>query len=269
MPDDIWAVGQEIPLDRWVFGQYNRLLPAKASCRALAHLVCEEPRGVLLEEAAQQIAEKAAVLGELLGRHDLEHKIGRDHKLSTAFPSVDKEASLQRFATQFVASVNSRGQVSGLLMDLKLVNSNGSGATRLKPTTVGWQFATMPNPVLDGMQETPIHKFSDDERDFLLKHIARSVPAEDFAYRAVLSAIEDGADSPDAVGLALRRYIPKSDERRMSESFASSQRSGAISRMTDLSLLQRIREGVRVSYVLTDTGRRYLQGWGRDSLAEG
>ena len=34
LPDDIWAIGHEIPTSRWVFGQYNRLLPAKASCRA-------------------------------------------------------------------------------------------------------------------------------------------------------------------------------------------------------------------------------------------
>jgi hypothetical protein len=259
MPDDVWAIGQEIPLDRWVFGQYNRLLPAKASCRALAHLTIDEPTGVLLEEAAEQIAENAAVLGEFLARHDREHKIGRDKTLSTAFPSADKETSLQRFATQFVASVNRQGQMSGLLVDLKLVNGRGTRVTHLMLTDVGWEFAIMPNPVFDGMQERPTQKFSENERDFLLNHIARAVPVEDFAYRAVLTAIQQGADTPDAVGAALRQYVPRNAESSLSESFLSSQRSGAISRMTDLGLVERVRDGVRVSYVVTDIGRSYLQ----------
>src|SRR5205823_5217839 len=39
LPTDEWQNGQEIPLNRWIFGQYNKLLPAKASCRALAHML--------------------------------------------------------------------------------------------------------------------------------------------------------------------------------------------------------------------------------------
>jgi hypothetical protein len=262
-PDDIWTIGQEIPLDRWVFGQYNRLLPAKASCRALAHLLLREPRGVLIGEAAKQIAEEAAVLGEFLTRHDQHNDIERDKALSTAFPSADRDASLQRYANQFVASVNKEGQISGLLIDLKLINGKGRGTARLMLTKAGWQFATMPNPILDGMQETPIQKFNEDERDFLINHIARSVPVEDFAYRAILTAILEGANTPDAVGSALLEYVPKDIERSLSESFLSSQRSGAISRMTDLELVERVRDGVRVSYVVTDIGSRYLQRAGK------
>lgn len=258
-PDDIWVIGQEIPLDRWIFGQYNRLLPAKASCRALAHMLLSEPKGVLLEEAAEQIAEEAAILGEFLTHHDQQNDIGRDKRLSTAFPSADKDASLRRYANQFVASVNGQGQLSGLLVDLKLVNGKGRERTRLRLTEVGWEFAIMPNPILDAMQETPTQKFSEDERGFLLNHIARSVPAEDFAYRAILTAILDGANTPDTVGAALREHVPKDAEDSLSESFLSSQRSGAISRMTDLDLVERVRDGVRVSYVMTDVGSGYLQ----------
>jgi hypothetical protein len=261
LPDDIWAIGQEVPLDRWIFGQHNRLLPAKASCRALTHLLLSQPKGVLLEEAAQQIAKEAAVLGDFLTHYDEQNGIPRDDALSTAFPSTgeNSDKSCLRYANQFVASVNKQGQVSGLLMDLKLINSTGRKAACLMLTEAGWKFATMPNPVLDNLQETPTQKFSEDERDFLLDHIARSVPVEDFAYRVILGAILKGVNTPDALDAALVEYAPQGTDRSLSQSFLSSQRSGAISRMTDLGLVQRVRDGVRVSYTVTDVGERYAQ----------
>ena len=264
LPDDVWAIGQEIPLDRWIFGQYNRLLPAKASCRGLARLLLGEPKGILLEEAARRIAEEATALGEFLTHNDKRNSITRDGLLSTAFPSTgeNSDKSRSRYAHQFVASVNKQGQVSGLLIDLKLINYSTAKATRLLLTEVGWQFATMANPILDGFQETPTQKFSGPERDFLLSHISRSVPVEDFAYRAVLTAITEGHNTPDTMDEALLERVPRDTTRNFSKSFLSSQRSGAISRMTDLALVARVRDGVRVSYTATDIGEEYMRnGW--------
>src|ERR1051326_4496278 len=34
-PNDAYVPGQVVPVDRWIFGQHNKLLPAKATCRAL------------------------------------------------------------------------------------------------------------------------------------------------------------------------------------------------------------------------------------------
>lgn len=261
VPDDIWTIGQEIAIDRWVFGQYNRLLPAKASCRALAHLLLGQPKGILLEDVAHRIAKEAAVLGDLLANHDDENDIARDDALSTAFPSTGRKSdkSRLRYANQFVASVNRQGQVSGLLMDLKLINTKGRQATRVMLTEVGWQLATMLNPILDSLQDRPTQKFSEHERCLLLTHIARSVPVEDFAYRAILRAILTGQNTPDAVDTALMENVPQGANRGLSKSFLSSQRSGAISRMTDLALVERVRDGVRVSYVVTDAGNKYVQ----------
>ena len=261
LPDDIWAIGQEIPLDRWLFGQYNRLLPAKASCRALTRLLLTQPKGVLLEGGAERIAKEAAALGDFLVHHDEQNDIARDDALSTAFPSTGEngEKGRLRYANQFVASVNKQGQVSGLLMGLKLINSRGRKGTRLMLTEVGWRFATMPNPLLDGLQQIPTQKFSEDERDYLLDHIARSVPVEDFAYCVILRTILMGNDTPDMVDAALLQHVPQDGDRSLSKSFLSSQRSGAISRMTDLGLVERVRDGVRVSYLATDIGEKYAQ----------
>jgi Arc/MetJ-type ribon-helix-helix transcriptional regulator len=262
LPADIWAAGQEIPLDRWIFGQYNKLLPAKASCRALAHLLTNRPEGVPLEETAQTIAEEAAIFGDYLRAYDERHGIGRDAALSTAFPSTDenREKSCVRYASQFVASMNTRGQISGLLYDLKLINRADEKDARIALTEAGWRFALIPNPVLDSQQERPTQKFSQEEMNFLIDHIKRRVPAEDFAYRTILTAINQGADTPEKIDTALQlKYLPAETGRSLSRAFLSSQRSGAISRMADLRLLTRVREDVRVSYKVIDIGKQYAR----------
>src|SRR5215218_4084946 len=38
LPEDNQSSEEEVTLDRWIFGQYNKLLPAKASVRALKNL---------------------------------------------------------------------------------------------------------------------------------------------------------------------------------------------------------------------------------------
>lgn len=258
-PSDVWVNGHEVPLDRWLFGQYNKLLPAKANCRALVNLMDGKTKGVPLEEAALKIAEEATTLGDFLIRLDEQHGIGRDDALSTAFPSTggNSEKARLRYANQFVASVNNQRQVSGLLIDLKLINFTRGKDIRLLLTEVGWHFASLPNPILDSPQETLAHKFSAEEIDFLLNHIAHSVPAEDFAYRTIIAAIAQGADTPEKIDAALEKYVTKSKKRDLSKSFLSSQRSGAISRMADLGLVTRVRDGVRVLYVITEKGSEF------------
>lgn len=258
-PDDIWAKGQEVPLDRWIFGQYNKLLPAKASCRALAHLLNDKPDGIPLDEAASRISEEALTLGLFLAYHDRQNGTARDEALSTAFPSLSREVekSRLRFANQFVASINKQGQMSGLLIDLKLVNRIGR-TPHLKLTEAGWRFATLPNLILDAEAPETTRKFTREEESFLLNHISNSVPIEDFAYRAILTAVAEGATTPEKLDSALQRYVSQDAERNLTKSFLTSQRSGAVSRMADLDLIARVRDGVRVSYVVTNLGKQYV-----------
>jgi hypothetical protein len=198
------------------------------------------------------------ILGEWLSAIDSEHGTGRDDMLSTAFPVSDEggEKGRQRYANHFVGSVNTNGQLSGLLIDLKLVNYKKRKDPLLQLTEIGIRFACMPNPVLDVQQERPTQKFSAQEISLLQRHIRCSVPAEDFAYRAILKVIAEGADSPDAVDAALQTYAPQNTT--LSTSFLTSQRSGTISRMSDLEMVTRVRQGVRVVYSITARAQEYL-----------
>lgn len=260
-PTDIWIAKQEVPLERWIFGQYNKFLPAKVSTRALAHLLQDKPDGVPLEDAAFEISQEALNIGSLLARYDKQNGAKRDAAISTAFPSFDREAekSRMRYANQFVASVTKKGKVSGLLMDLKLINHTGGNKPRLKLTEAGWSFAKLRNPVLDNDPPETTRKFTADEVAYLLNHISGSVPAEDFAYRAILAAVDGGARTPGELDTALRKYVSKNKTKPLTESFLATQRSGAVSRMSDLGLVTRKRDGVKVSYLTTYLGKQYAE----------
>lgn len=261
LPSDVWVMGQQVPLERWIFGQYNKLLPAKASCRALARLLDGKSDGVPLEDAASKISEEASTLGSFLAHRDKQNGTKRDNALSTAFPSPNREVekSRLRYASQFVAGVSKQGQVSGLLMDLKLINHTGGKNPRLALTEAGWGFAKLRNHVLDGDMPKIAQKFAAEERSFLLNHISNSVPAEDFAYRAIVRAVDGGAQTPEKLDSALQRYVSQDVSQSLTKSFLASQRSGAVSRMADLGLITRERDGVKVSHVVTDMGRQYAQ----------
>jgi hypothetical protein len=261
LPTDMWAPGQEVPLDRWVLGQQNRLLPAKANARALIRLFLESPKGLPISPTAERIAAEAAVLGDYLSVLDEARRTSRDDALATAFPTAAEEADKGRlrYANQFVAYQNGRGELSGLMVDLKLVNVVLQRKERLiVPTSVAWEFARLPNPVLDGGLDGNAEKFTPGERSLLVRHIASSVPVEAFAYRAILGAVRDGNNSPEKIDVALKTYVAQDRAEKLSPSFLASQRSGAISRMSDLGLIARQREGVRVYYAATEEGLAFV-----------
>lgn len=264
LPPDVWARGQTVPLDRWILGQQNRLLPAKANARALVRLFAEADKGLPIGKTAERVAAEAASLGDYLAALDAKLEAGRDDALATAFPITgeDSDKSRSRYANQFVAYQNSRGELSGLMIDLKLINVVTIKKERcIVPTKVAWAFASIPNPILDAESSanaSPTEKFSADERAFLVEHIAKSVPAEAFAYRAILEAVQAGHNNPETIDAALKAHVAPDRAEALSQSFLASQRSGAVSRMSDLNLIERLRDGTRVSYAITEDGRAFL-----------
>lgn len=274
LPDDVFAVGQEVAVDRWIFGQHNKFLPAKASCRALCYfqvLGWNEPNGLLLAKVSSEIASSALKLGDYLRSLDAHRGVHRDDALSIAFPFSGADAGDKarlRYAGQFVASMNRQGQLTGLLIDMKLINRVPSKQPRILLTEAGWNFASLPNPVLDGTSDEQLQRFSAEEVNFLLQHIRVAVPAEDFAYRTILLALANGENTPERLDQYLRSYLPERADKPFTKGFLSTQRSGAISRMADLGLVERVRDGIKVTYVTTTLGTQFLNGIGVNGAKE-
>lgn len=248
-------------LDLWLFGQYNKLLPAKANCRAILRITAKNEYGAPLEEATQCISEAGALLGDYLADFDRRHQIGREDALATAFPrsGPNAEKGRYRYANQFVGSVNSHGKLSGLLYEYRLAGLVTGDGMRLLLTEQGMNFAKLSNPILDGWQTDLIQKFTPEEVAFLLDHIRAFVPKEEFAFRTLLKAIDGGADTPEKLNEALYTLAPNDSNRSLSPSFLASQRSGALSRMSDLGLITRERKGVRVSYIVSQQGQSFIE----------
>jgi hypothetical protein len=256
-PPDVFFAGQAVPVDRWIFGQFSKLLPAKASCRGIANLYPPPSAGFEIEKIASKIAKEAALLGGYLSARDRESESARDDAWAIGFPSGESKAdrSRLRYANQFVGSIGKQGTLTGLLIDLKLINLAKHGTKRILLTRAGWDFAQLENPVLDGIHGEG--KFSNAEVAFLLEHIRRHVPVEDFAVRTLLAAMRTGSDTPEKLDVVCREHIPVKRRKEVTDAVVTTQRTGAISRMVDLGLVARRRDGVRVSYVVTEQGNRY------------
>ena len=263
LPNDAFAAGMEISADRWIFGQHNKLLPVKANVRALLNLLrtATKQSGVELEEASRQIANEAARLGEALRRSDTDFKRSRDESLALAFPSSEpsnSDKSRLRYASQFVGSVSREGRMTGLLIDLKLVNIDRHKPPRIRLTEPGFRFAKLHNPILDVGVEIQQERFSPEEIDFMLRHIQSHLPVEQFAFSATLNAITDGSNTPEMLDAALKKYLPDRKEKPFTLAFLTTQRAGVISRMADLGLVTRTRSGPNVTYVATERANQLL-----------
>ena len=147
-----------------------------------------------------------------------------------------------------------QNQLSGLPAAMRLIVVEGAREPRLTLTRAGAEFAICENPVLDGGADATTRKFSDAETEFLLAHIAASVPEEKSAYRAVIDAIQNEANSPDQMDAWLRKGYDLPKENDITKTFLSTQRTGAISRMVDLGLVAREKSGLRVTYLVTQSG---------------
>jgi len=260
---DVFGREQLVPIERWLFGQFNRLFPAKASLRALAVIAREGKEALLLQVAAPRICETAARLGDYLRFLDRRFAHHRDEALATAFPEggAEGEKGRIRYQDQFVGHTV-KGEQGGLLVGLKLaIIQTWKNRPIIFPTSAGWEFARLPNPIIDAPMEQDTSRLSEAERTFLLSHIKEGVPVELFAYRAVLSLIAQGKDTPELVNQGLARYrAPTTKDEDLD--FVATQKNGALGRMSDLGLVERERSGTRITYVLTEAGKKWLDETG-------
>lgn len=245
-----------LPPAEWLFGQLNKLLPAKATCRALLNLLRDNPEGISINDAVAQISLAACNLGDYLASLDLARELRREDALAAAFPStrVSDNDSRVRFGNQFVGMMK-QGELTGLPAALRLIACTDAKECRISLTKVGADFALLRNPLLDG--DPAAAKFTQEEISLLIGHAIRHVPEETSAYAAIVAAIESGADNPDKMDAYLRKRFKLPNERDIKQTFLTTQRTGALSRMSDLGMIGREKTGLRVKYVLTKVAQTF------------
>lgn len=253
----VWKRDDEVPIENWIFGQYNKILPAKVSIRGLCNIVYSSGGPVDIDKAGSMISKEATYLTEVLSKLDEILGNSRDDVLATAFPSHDAEMkSISRFKNQFFGSVSKEGKLSGLLSELKLINHINDSSSKILPTKAGWEFAQKPNPILDS--GGTIQRFGEEEVNFLINHILDNVYREKYAYKLLLQYINQGINTPSLIDQELKKTFIINQNSKVSESFLSTQRSGTISRMCDLGIVQRDWQGTMVIYKKTNLSDKFL-----------
>ncbi len=255
----VFSPAAAVPVNRWLLGHYNRLFPAKVSCRALVNLSKNGKASIVLDEIAPLISEVAAQVGGYLRALDAELKSHRDDSLSIAFPEPGDGGAKGRLRYQnhFVGHMV-KGQQEGLLVGLKLaVLEVKRNRPVILPTHAGWAFARLPNPILDGDSNQP-QPLGEQEIEFLLGHIQQSVPVELFAYKLLLSLIGRGHDTPESTNQGLMEYVDAAKLSGDVEVYIATQRGGVLGRMKDLQLIHRERIGTSFRYHVSDRGAAFL-----------
>jgi len=268
---DVFDGAHMVPVERWLFGQYNRIFPAKVSVRALAVIGCEGKDALTLSTVGPRIAEAASQVGEYL--RVLDRRLGhhRDEALATAFPpaGLEGEKGRLRYQNHFVGHTV-RGEQGGMLVGLRLAMIQVvKNRPHIFPTEAGWHFACLSNPLLDEIADNPQKRLTEEEVTFLLEHITAHVPVELFAYRVVLSIIDAGHNTPESVNECLKAFRGPDRRTDSDDDFLATQKNGVLGRMTDLGLVGRERRATRVSYRLSEEGHTFLQKVGAVPVEQG
>jgi len=247
---------------RYLWGQYNRIFPVKIVSRVAANLARIKGSGYSpLAELQEKAAERARELGKAVERADRLMGRKRGTIISAGLPiGRAQDKTKLRFKNHFVGYLVSKKTVGNQhefriegaapalkFLDIKIEKDSIVAGI----TDFGLKFARFHNPVIDSQDySTP---FSSDEVDFLLDHIASQLPDEARIIQLILSSVRQGTASPEGLNTKMRSFNP---EWKRSEPVTM--RAGVVSRISELGLLNREKNGVKVTYKLTELGKKYL-----------
>jgi hypothetical protein len=243
-----------------MYGLWNRFFPVKITTRVLANMLKGDGARVPLEALQENASRNARALGKLLLKKERDLGRKRHDMIATALPTKRDEFKAKgRFKSHFVGYLSKRGKevrIEGAPAVLRFINiSKGEdGHDQVGLTAAGLRFALLGNPVID--QEDFNSSLSDEERRFLIEHISVELPEERKLMRYLLQSIKGGAANPHALQEEVKKLRPTLNERTELVTF----RSGLLSRMSELRLLTRARNGVSVRYHVTSEGERFLEG---------
>ena len=251
-------------------GYFNRILTVKYVLRMMATLTLSSDsfdskegwdettdETVKLSDLREKSWKTASYAKDTLLLMDklLESKGTEGPKISVGFPNKDTK-SKERFVSQFVGS-RRKNELTGALFEMGFASVRsfmGMSTEEVWFTTFGWHFALMENPVLDqteGWEKG--NRFSDDEVKFLLDHFRRNVPAEWDFILSIAEMIRKGINE----SLTINGYLI--EHRGWNANKASVYRTGVIGRMQEMGLIQRIKSGTKVEFVLTESGESLLK----------
>ncbi|MFQ5910118.1 MAG: hypothetical protein ACE5IJ_05275 [Thermoplasmata archaeon] len=235
-----------------LWGQYNRLLPAKVGLRVLTQALSSSPDGISLEDYHRKATNVGVKARRFLTDIDAFQGIPRGERLSTAFPEAT-EKSIHRFQSHFLGYLQRDGSAVGALPELGFITISPEAPNGVQMTDIGLAFVRLPNPVMEG-DSIPRKTMSPAEVQFLLNHFRSFMDGEFRFIKGLLQWISQGMDSPETLTRQVQREYPE-----WSRKVASTMRAGALGRMQELNLISRLREGRQITYCVENAGLELLE----------
>lgn len=242
--------------DSWLWGQINRIFSVKLGTRILSNLMLEKGDYIQLSNFQQKAAEIARGLGFQLDRIDNLMKRKRDEKVCVALPiGKNEEKAELRYINHFLASKRSDGILDGAMSRLKFVNiiTINDNGNRIGLTQEGLAFSNLKNPILDENLNSE-KTLSEEEANFYLGHIKKNVPEEFNPIRYILSSIKNGATSVSDIDKEIKKI-----KRNWTDVVITTQRSGALGRMHELRLIDKVKNGIKTIYRISAKGINFLK----------
>lgn len=236
-----------------LWGQYNRILPIKLTLRLLVNLLSKNSE-IELEFFRENASDYARRIGLQLLDIDKTKKRTREERLSTALPVGNNPfKSKNRFKNHFIGYVDSKGAFRGAPAKLKFVSFHKKNAYDICITRPGLEFCLLKNPILDDNLSND-NSLSEEEKSYYIEHIKNYVPSEYDTMMLNLINISEGHNRPDDLTQILQKKYSN-----WTKSQANTIRSGLLSRMYELGLINRDRLGLReIAYALTDNGDKQM-----------
>jgi len=246
-----------------IWGQINRLAPAKLVLRLLANQVALSGSDrVDLKRFAADVAENATLARVYVEKKDKAQRI-RGEGLYVAFPKKDPK-SQQRFINFYVGKIPRGKWTDSVLTGLSFarIEEAEDGSVSIGLTEAGMQFMRLHSPLIDdfllkGQQiDNP---FSAEEVEFLLKHTKLFRPGDLEYLISVLQSIKDGAVTPTALRQKTLGILrDKNFISNVSEKVVNTMQVGAIGRLVEMRLLRIEKDAQKSTYLITDYGNVLL-----------
>jgi hypothetical protein len=259
-PSDNMLVG------KLLWGQYYRYFPVKFAARLLANISTNKFPS--LSEFIETAVSSALLLRKNLNRIDSRERNVFGEKLSAGFPD-GTEKSIRRFREHFLVSIR-RGvfKIDGMLARTKLASVIAKdGDEFIGLTDHGKKFAELHSHILDEGRSPAL---SEDEREFLSKHILCNLPNEADHITTVLNFIKSNTNTRHGLNISLRDYYEKYfDGTRWSDAVVNTMRVGLLGRLLEMGLIGRKKKGKNISYEITDRGEEFVQIFSLNNRRDG
>ncbi len=216
-----------------------RLLPMKHALRLLWSMSSKTKRSVPDGEFRSALNQMLQLNGTILAMEDDRFGRGRGERLAAGFSHLDDDAR-SRAVNWMIGAPGGSMKLSA--MEIIGWSSKDSEGHRLTPH--GVDLARLPNPIID-RDLTHEGPFSPQERTLILGSIHHRLPMEWKIMRTIIDGMRGGAVGNERLDAIMTRKYGENTTFNWTKSILQLRRVAAVTRMSELGLVIRRRDGRR------------------------